>query len=169
MELLVKPTGIGAQATATIGNLKLPALIGKNGTTRPDDMREGMGKTPLGTWQILYGFYRPDKIKRPPQSAFHWLALSPEMGWCDAPADPLYNQFCPAGYPASHEKLWRDDDAYNYVLVMNHNTPAKAGFGSAIFTHVWKKDATFTLGCIALEQKHLEQAILLGMSQVTVS
>ena len=89
----------------------------------------------------------------PPPSLFPRVApLSPSDGWCDAVGDPLYN--CPVTlpYPASAEALWRDDCAYDVIVVLGHNDdPAPvSGAGSAIFFHVVLPGAPPTSGCIAL-------------------
>ncbi len=64
-------------------------------------------------------------------------------------------------YPASAEKLWREDRLYDIVVVIDHNTrPRIRGNGSAIFLHVARPDLEPTEGCIALRREHL--LLLLG-------
>jgi len=53
-------------------------------------------------------------------------------------------------YAASHERLWREDGAYDIVLVISHNdSPPVPGLGSAVFLHIAQPDDRLTLGCIA--------------------
>ena len=142
----------------TCGKLRVACRIGKAGAVPMADGREGDAKTPLGTYVLRFGFYRADRLPGPPPSkglTFH--ALTPEDGWCDDPQDPAYNRFIRLPYEqASHEKLWRDDGAYDIILVMSHNdSPPQrdkkgSGLGSAVFIHVAQPDDRKTLGCIAL-------------------
>lgn len=73
------------------------------------------------------------------------------MGWCDDPIDPAYNQMVQLPHPARHEKLWRDDDVYNVVVVIGYNdAPVQPGRGSAIFWHLAHADFRGTEGCVAV-------------------
>jgi len=57
----------------------------------------------------------------------------------------------PRAQSSSHEALWREDGAYDIVLVMSHNdSPPVSGLGSAVFIHIAQPDDRETLGCIAL-------------------
>jgi L,D-peptidoglycan transpeptidase YkuD (ErfK/YbiS/YcfS/YnhG family) len=79
--------------------------------------------------------------------------LRPEDGWCDAPEDPLYNRPAPLPYPASAERLWREDSLYDLILVLGHNDdPPVPYLGSAIFLHLAHEDFRPTEGCVALCQ-----------------
>jgi len=132
------------------GDLTLPCRIGKAGVTMMAEGREGDAKTPLGNYKLRFGFYRADRLPKP-RSDLNFRALTPEDGWCDAPEDPAYNRFIRLPYPASHEKLWRDDGAYDIILVMSHNdSPPTPNLGSAVFIHIAQPDDRQTLGCIAL-------------------
>lgn len=125
--------------------------IGRKGTITQARGREGDEKTPLGTYKLRFGFYRRDRLTYPP-SPLNFLGLQPDDGWCDAPDDPAYNRFIRLPYAASHERLWRDDGAYDIILVMDHNdSPPEPGLGSAVFIHIAQPDDRETLGCIALE------------------
>ena len=81
-------------------------------------------------------------------------------GWCDDPADPLYNRPVTLPYDASHEKMWREDDVYDIVVELGHNDdPPVPGLGSAVFLHVAKPDYEATEGCIALSEADLRTAL----------
>jgi L,D-peptidoglycan transpeptidase YkuD (ErfK/YbiS/YcfS/YnhG family) len=59
-------------------------------------------------------------------------------------------------YPASAERLWRQDELYDIVAVLGYNdVPRIRGRGSAIFMHVARPDLAPTEGCIALARAHL--------------
>ncbi len=129
--------------------------IGKNGFTPERDKREGDNKTPLGTYPLRYGFYRADKGDKP-NTQLDMTAITKKMGWCDAVEHADYNRLVSLPFDASHERMWRDDDCYDVVVVLGHNdSPAIAGMGSAIFMHVAKEGYSGTEGCVALEKSDL--------------
>ena len=83
--------------------------------------------------------------------------MTPDDGWCDDPADPQYNRPVKLPYPASAERMWRDDGVYDVVVILGHNDdPPVAGMGSAIFLHLCKPAFPPTHGCVAIERPHLE-------------
>lgn len=129
--------------------------IGKSGYIRAQIGREGDSKTPIGKYRLRFGLYRPDRVP-PPQSELTFWPLSSNDGWCDADGDAAYNRFIRLPYPASHEALWREDGAYDIILVMSHNdSPPRrdehgVGLGSAVFIHIAQPDDRQTLGCVAV-------------------
>jgi L,D-peptidoglycan transpeptidase YkuD (ErfK/YbiS/YcfS/YnhG family) len=99
--------------------------------------------------------YRPDRTPRPP-TRLPVRPIRPDDGWCDAPADRNYNRPVRHPYPVSAERLWRDDELYDLVVVLSHNTrPRVRGAGSAVFMHVAGAGFRPTEGCIALRRPHL--------------
>ena len=59
-------------------------------------------------------------------------------------------------FDASAEKLFRDDDLYDLLCVINHNTdPIVPGKGSAIFLHISKPNFEGTEGCVAIEKENI--------------
>ena len=78
------------------------------------------------------------------------------MGWCDDPNSRLYNRQIKLPTKVGHEKLFRNDDLYDLVLVLNYNiNPIIKNKGSAIFLHVSTKNLDSTKGCIAIKKKNL--------------
>ena len=56
----------------------------------------------------------------------------------------------------NYEKLWRDDDAYDIIIVISYNVkPIIKNKGSAIFVHCSFTDKRKTAGCIALQKNNL--------------
>lgn len=132
------------------GALNAPVRIGKAGFIEQALGREGDAKTPLGDYHLRWGFYRADRLPTP-RSKLTFRALEEDDGWCDDSADPAYNRFIKLPSDVSHEKLWREDGAYDVVLVISHNdSPPTAWRGSAVFIHVAQWDDRQTLGCVAL-------------------
>ncbi len=89
-------------------------------------------------------------------------------GWCDDPRDRNYNRYVRHPYPASAERMWREDNLYDVVVVLSHNDrPRVRGRGSAVFMHVARTGMTPTEGCVALRLPHLLR-LLEHMSQRNV-
>ena len=133
--------------------------IGKGGA-RPDvEKAEGDGATPLGVYPVRFGMWRADRLPCPESElAFH--AITDADLWCDDPRHPAYNRWVRAPFAASHERLMRDDMAYDLLLVMGHNDdPPVAGRGGAVFVHLDRPDHRPTLGCVAVEPDVMIQLI----------
>ena len=132
-------------------SMKFPCRIGKKGALDWNKGREGDQKTPIGAYHVRFGLYRADRLP-PPKSKLTFRPLRPDDGWCDSPHDKAYNRFIRLPYFSSHEKLWREDGAYDLIIVMSHNdSPPQPGLGSAVFIHVSQPDDRKTMGCVALE------------------
>lgn len=124
--------------------------IGMGGVVAAAAKREGDGASPVGKWLMRRVYYRPDRLDAP-ETALPVVALTPDDGWCDAPDDPLYNRPITLPYPASHEKMWREDHVYDVVVELGYNdNPPMPGRGSAIFMHLARPDWSGTEGCVAL-------------------
>ncbi len=133
--------------------------LGRGGVIEADNKREGDGMSPLGAWPIRRVLYRPDHGK--PATAVLSEAIRPEDGWCDASSDPAYNRPVTLPYPASAERMWRDDRVYDLVVVLGHNDdPVVPGMGSAIFLHIAREGYTPTEGCIALKRSDVEALLM---------
>ncbi|WP_420825593.1 L,D-transpeptidase family protein [Terrihabitans soli] len=168
----VIPRG-GHRGLLVAGPLRLPVALGRSGVVGRNAKKEGDGGTPRGTLPLRGLWYRPDKV-RPPRTRLPHRAIRPDDLWCDAPGDRNYNRPVTAPYPASHEKLWRDDDVYDFVVELGWNDrPRFQGRGSAIFMHLARSDglAGFkpTEGCVALRRQDMEKLLpLLGPETVMV-
>ncbi len=94
--------------------------------------------------------YRPDRVSAPATS-LDCAPLAADDGWCDDATHPDYNRPVRLPHPASCERMWRDDELYDVVVILGHNDdPPVPGLGSAIFLHVAKPDWQPTEGCVAL-------------------
>ena len=130
-------------------------LIGKGGPLAAEAKREGDGATPLGRWPIRTVLLRPDRIAELPAMALPWRWLRPDDGWCDDSRDAAYNRPVRHPYPRSAERLWRDDSAYDAIVVLGHNDdPPQPALGSAIFLHCIA-ERPFTEGCVAIAKSDL--------------
>ncbi|CAN5469346.1 L,D-transpeptidase family protein [soil metagenome] len=131
--------------------------LGKSGVIAAADKREGDNRSPLGVWPIRRALYRPDVYPEGLTTALPIAPIAPGDGWCDAPGDPAYNRPVTLPYPASAERLWRDDQVYDLVVVLGHNDdPPVDGMGSAIFLHLAREGYPGTEGCVALAREDVE-------------
>ena len=78
------------------------------------------------------------------------------MGWCDDVRSKQYNKLIKLPSNYSYEKLYKKENIYDIILVLNYNMrPIIKNKGSAIFIHVSKRNYKKTEGCIALKKNHL--------------
>lgn len=132
---------------------RLGCALGRGGVRA--DKREGDGATPAGSWMMRRLLYRPDRMGAP-ATRLPAAALAPADGWCDDPADPLYNRPVRLPYDARAEALWRNDHLYDLIVPLGYNDdPVIAGAGSAIFLHVAGPGYAPTEGCVALVSSDL--------------
>jgi L,D-peptidoglycan transpeptidase YkuD (ErfK/YbiS/YcfS/YnhG family) len=144
----------------TLGDLTVPCVIGKGGALPGADKREGDGATPLGGWPVRAVLLRRDRVERALVPALPWRWIGQGDGWCDDGRDAAYNRPVTLPYVPSHEELWREDQAYDVIVVLGHNdAPPVPGMGSAIFFHQWvpgedgrPKD---TEGCVAVSPESM--------------
>ncbi len=145
-----------------IGQRPVRCALGRAGVTAAGLKREGDGASPAGVWPLRRLLYRPDRGPAP-LTRLPARALTPADGWCDDPADARYNQPVTLPYPASAERLWRDDSLYDLIVVLGHNDgPVVPGAGSGIFLHVAGDGYAPTEGCVALARPDL--TLLLGLA-----
>ena len=136
--------------TLKIDDFKFKCCIGKNGIKK--NKIEGDKCTPKGTFKLGTLYYRKDRVKKPITS-LKIKIIKRNMGWCYDSKNKLYNQEIKVNKKIKHEKLFRKDYKYDYLLVIEYNTKKiKPNKGSAIFIHLTKNFKT-TAGCIALLQK----------------
>ena len=77
------------------------------------------------------------------------------MGWCDDPYNKKYNKEIVLDKKNKGEKLYRRDNTYDVLIVIEYNTKKIKPFkGSAIFIHLTKNYSP-TEGCIALKKNDL--------------
>ena len=138
-------------------NIKFRCALGKSGIG--DKEIEGDNVTPRGIYKIVKIYYRKDRIKKI-TSKFKLIEITKIMGWCNDIKSKKYNQLIKLPTKYSHEKLYRKDNVYDLILVLNYNmNPTIKNKGSAIFIHVIRKNYQSTQGCIALKKNNLIKLI----------
>ena len=112
--------------------------IGKNGIT--NNKIEGDKCTPSGIYSIEKIYYREDRLSMP-KLDFQTIPINKNSGWCDDIRSTYYNKFIKFPFSYNAEFLYREDDIYNIICVINYNTnPIIKNKGSAIFLHVANSD-----------------------------
>jgi L,D-peptidoglycan transpeptidase YkuD (ErfK/YbiS/YcfS/YnhG family) len=166
--LRVRPLpGHKARGRLHCGNQAIACALGPAGIKRRK--REGDGATPAGRFRLLEARLRADKRPRPSLLIAH-RPLHHDDGWCDDPASGQYNRPVRLPCAASHERLWRSDDLYDIVIVLDHNrVPRIRRHGSAIFLHIAKKNFAPTAGCVALACDALRRLLPRLARHVTVT
>lgn len=140
-------------ASILVNGVHFPCSIGRAGISH--FKREGDNASPAGTWRLNQVMYRSDRIRRP-LTILPTTIIQPDMGWCDDPISQHYNSLVKLPCPARHEKLWREDNLYDLIVILDYNrAPVVKGKGSAIFMHIRRSDGSATEGCIALKHSHL--------------
>ena len=136
--------------TLKIDDFKFKCCIGKKGVKK--NKVEGDKCTPKGIFKLGTLYYRKDRVNKPITS-LKIKKIKKNMGWCNDSKNKFYNQEIKVNKNIKHEKLFRKDYKYNYLLVIEYNTKKiKPNKGSAIFIHL-TKNFKATAGCISLLQK----------------
>ena len=136
--------------TLKVDDFKFKCCIGKNGVKK--NKVEGDKCTPKGIFKLGTLYYRKDRVNKPTTN-LKIKNIKKNMGWCNDSKNKLYNQEIKVNKNIKHEKLFRKDYKYDYLLVIEYNTKKiKPNKGSAIFIHL-TKNFKATAGCIALLQK----------------
>ena len=134
-------------------NYKTKCAIGKRGINYKT--KEGDFITPKGNFKIKYILYRKDRIKNF-KTKIKSVVIKKNMGWCDDPRSNNYNKIIKLPSVYSYEKLYKKENIYDVILVLNYNmNPTIKNKGSAIFIHVAKKKFNKTEGCVAIKKKDL--------------
>ena len=125
--------------------------IGKKGLIKKKV--EGDKKTPIGIFSLGNLYFRKDRNTKP-QTKLKCIPIKKNMGWCnDVKSKKYYNKLIKVNKKIRHEKLFRKDYRYDFIIPINYNTKnIKIGRGSAIFIHLSKRLLP-TAGCIALRKK----------------
>ena len=141
----------------TFKDYKAKCALGKRGIGIK--RKEGDLITPKGRYKIRLILYRKDRLNKI-QTKLKKVIIKKNMGWCDDPLSKNYNKLIKLPSRYSYEKLYKKENLYDIILVLNYNiNPTIRGKGSAIFIHVAKKNYKKTEGCIALKKKHLLKII----------
>ena len=151
----------------TFNNYKVKCAVGKRGIG--NKKKEGDKITPKGKFKIKSILFRKDRVPII-KTKINKICIKKNMGWCDDPRSKNYNKLVklPSNYKS--EKLFKKDNTYDIILVLNYNfNPIVKGKGSAIFIHVARKGYKNTMGCIAISKRDLKNLIKKISNRTTVN
>jgi len=135
-----------------VDEFKFKCSIGKKGLK--SKKTEGDQCTPIGVFKIGKVYYRPDRVKKI-DTILKTKKIKKNMGWCNDPHNKKYNKEIVLDKKNKGERLFRKDNAYDILIVIEYNTNKTKPFkGSAIFIHLTKNYGP-TEGCIALKKNDL--------------
>ena len=138
--------------TLIFDDFSFKCCIGKKGITR--NKIEGDKKTPSGLFSLGKIYYRIDRNSKP-ITKIKSISIKKNMGWCDDVKSKKYNKLIKINPKIGHEKIFRKDCKYDYLITINYNTKnTKLGKGSAIFIHLTKNYSP-TAGCIGIKKKDM--------------
>mgnify|MGYP001192237021 FL=1 len=139
------------KASLQFDDFTFHCAIGKKGLVK--NKIEGDRKTPIGTYSLGNLYYRKDRSPKP-LTKLKCIPIKKDMGWCDdIKSKKNYNKLIKVNKEIRHEKLFRKDYKYDFMIPINFNTKkTKLGKGSAIFLHLTKNFGS-TLGCVAIKKK----------------
>jgi L,D-peptidoglycan transpeptidase YkuD (ErfK/YbiS/YcfS/YnhG family) len=135
------------------GDYRIKCAVGKRGIGKKK--KEGDFITPIGLFKIKFILYRKDRVRKL-NTILKEITITDNMGWCNDPKSKSYNKLITTPFNYDHEKLFKKENTYDIILVLNYNmSPIKKNKGSAIFIHIAKKNYKNTEGCIAVKKNEL--------------
>ena len=136
---------------------RIKCALGKRGIG--NKKKEGDFITPRGIFKIKFILYREDRIKNL-NTILKKIKIKKKMGWCDDVSSDEYNKLITLPSKYKYEKLFRKDNVYDIILVLDYNMrPIRKFKGSAIFIHIAKQKFTKTEGCIAIKKNELKKIV----------
>ena len=136
--------------TLIADDFKFKCCIGKNKLKK--NKVEGDYATPNGRFILESLYYRKERLARP-KTNLKIYEIKKKIGWCTDINSNLYNKKFIINKKLKHEKLFRKDYKYDFLIVTSYNRKKIIkNKGSAIFIHL-TKDYKPTAGCIALNKK----------------
>lgn len=130
--------------------LKCQGNVGEEGTV--DNMSEQISGTPRGLYTIGDAFYQNEI----PKTRLNAFQITENTYWISDPNSQFYNQ----RVEGTENQDWNNAEhmieipEYKYGFVINYNTPAKPGKGSAIFFHIGEGA---TQGCVSTNEEMVKR------------
>lgn len=143
------------QGFINIGRKTIKCTLGEAGIGIAK--KEGDGKTPVGKFEMLEIYKRIDAKPMTERSRCGIIPIHEKQGWCDAVGDRNYNKPVKLPYKASCEKMMREDELYDVVVVLDYNIRRKMKRGgSAIFFHIANEEYKPTKGCVGVSKADMQ-------------
>ena len=137
--------------TLIVKEFKFKCIVGKRGIKK--NKVEGDFCTPSGKFKIGKLYWRPDRVNLP-KTKLSTKKIRKNMGWCNDVKSQFYNREIKINKKIKHEKLYRNDHKYDYLILIKYNYKKTIkNKGSAIFIHLTKNYKP-TAGCVAISKKN---------------
>ena len=150
---------VGDDVAVTIGKNGLAWGRGLHGEAiGPGPVKvEGDGRAPAGVFAFGTAFaYRPEDLWQPAKMPMH--RVTDQTVCVETINSRFYNRIVdentvPAVDWTSPDRMLRPDGLYRYGLMVEHNAPdTRAGAGSCIIFHLWRRPGAPTVGCTAMNE-----------------
>ena len=130
--------------------------IGKNGMIPEEEHLEGQGKTPMGSFPILYAF----GTKPMHDLNIHYRRITPFSYCVDDSTDmQLYNSWVESETKLKGEHLIEYQMAYELSFSIGFNVKDKVkDRGSCVFLHMFSEN-DYTQGCVAIAKDMMYKLI----------
>jgi len=139
------------------GHHALRVALGRGGILA--NKFEGDGGTPIGRFRLLRLWWRADRAPVP-RTFLPVRRIRPNDAWSEDPSSRHYNQPFRKHPDEPGDRLWREDNLYDFIIEISHNTrPRISRRGSAVFIHAAREGFKPTAGCVALELKSLKRLL----------
>ena len=100
------------------GNMKIKCALGKAGTKLLK--KEGDKSTPKGKFSVGKLYFRKDRIQKV-KTSLKTKIIKKNMGWCHDANSKHYNKEVKFESIKTSERLFRSDQKYDLLLVINYN------------------------------------------------
>src|SRR5262245_31278055 len=101
------------------GSSRITVALGRGGIRA--NKRAGHAGTPRRTFRLVRLWYRADRHPRP-QTLLPVRRITRDIAWSEDPADRRYNRPFRRAADEHGDRLWRDDDLYDFIIEIDHNT-----------------------------------------------
>ena len=136
---------------------KFICFVGKNGIGLKK--REGDQITPKGRYKLLKIFHKKRELNKI-KTKIPKIEIKKNFAWCTDSNNKSYNSLVSKPIGCGYEELFRRDNLYDIVIVLNFNYTSPIKYkGSAIFLHCSANKTKYTEGCIAMEKRDLLELI----------
>src|SRR5436305_6729421 len=139
------------------GPRAMPVVLGRGGIRA--NKFKGDGATPRGRFRLVRLWWRGDRHPHPP-TLLPTRRIHPTLAWCEDTTDRRYNRPFQRSAGDGGDRLWRDDQLYDFIIEIDHNTrPRIAGRGSAVFLHLARANFGPTAGCVSMTKSAMLQLL----------
>src|SRR5262249_11789509 len=111
------------------GSRTLQVVLARGGMRANNSGGEGAARR--GRFGLIRLWWRADR-HRPPATLLPARPINPSLAWCEDTADRRYNRPFQRAAGDGGDRLWRDDQLYDFIIENGHNLrPRVAGRGRA--------------------------------------